>query len=213
LLIEKRGLFVDARHDCLILQAGYGCYARDVTASLETRRLLLRPLQLTDAAQTQLLFPHWEIVKFLTRQIPWPYPPDGALTYYRDVALPAIARGEQWHWTLRLRAAPEEHIGSIGLIAKEDHATRGFWLGSAWQGQGLMTEAATAVNNYCFDALGFHLLRIPKAVDNVTSRRVSEKTGMRVAATEERDYISGRLSTEIWELTADEWRTGKPNIL
>jgi [ribosomal protein S5]-alanine N-acetyltransferase len=182
-------------------------------ASLQTRRLLLRPLQLDDAEQTQRLFPHWEIVKFLTRQIPWPYPADGALTYYRDVALPAIERGEQWHWTLRLRSAPEEHIGSIGLITREDHATRGFWLGLPWHGQGLMTEAAVAVNNYCFDVLGFPLLRIPKAVENVTSRRVSEKTGMRVAATEERDYIAGRLLTEIWELSADEWRATKPNIL
>ena len=29
---------------------------------------------------------------------------------------------------------------------------------------------------------------------------------MRVIANEERDYIAGRLLTEIWELTADEWR-------
>jgi [ribosomal protein S5]-alanine N-acetyltransferase len=43
-------------------------------------------------------------------------------------------------------------------------------------------------------------------VVNIASRRVSEKTGMRVIATEERDYVSGRLLTEIWEITADEWR-------
>jgi RimJ/RimL family protein N-acetyltransferase len=203
----------DAGHVCLILQAGCGCYAREVTASLETKRLFLHPLQLEDAVQTQRLFPQWDIVKYLTTQIPWPYPEDGALTYLRDVALPAVERGEQWHWTLRLRTAPDEHIGSIGLIAKEDHATRGFWLGLPWHGKGFMTEAAAAVNDYCFDVLGFGVLRIPKAVANVTSRRVSEKTGMRVVSTEERDYISGRLLTEIWELTAEEWRARKPNIL
>ena len=27
-----------------------------------------------------------------------------------------------------------------------------------------------------------------------------------IIATEERDYVSGRLLTEIWEITADEWR-------
>ena len=75
--------------------------------ALETRRLLLRPLSLADAARTQQLFPHWEIVRHLTTQVPWPYPADGALTYYRDVVLPAIARGEEWHWTLRLRSSPE----------------------------------------------------------------------------------------------------------
>jgi RimJ/RimL family protein N-acetyltransferase len=49
-------------------------------------------------------------------------------------------------------------------------------------------------------------LRVPKAVVNIASRRISEKTGMRVIATEERDYVSGRLLTEIWEITAGEWR-------
>ena len=175
-------------------------------ATLQTERLLLQPLQLADAEQTQRLFPHWEMVKFLSTQIPWPYPADGAFTYYRDVALPAIERGEQWHWTLRLRQSPEEHIGSIGLIAKDGHVTRGFWLGLPWQGQGLMTEAVIAVNNYCFDVLGFTLLRVPKAVANIASRRVSEKTGMRVIATEDRAYVSGRFLTELWEMTADEWR-------
>src|ERR1700759_5114722 len=41
---------------------------------LHPPRLLLRPLQLSDAEQTQLLFPHWEIVKHLNTIVPWPYP-------------------------------------------------------------------------------------------------------------------------------------------
>jgi [ribosomal protein S5]-alanine N-acetyltransferase len=183
-----------------------------VTASLPTNRLLLQPLELADAERTQLLFPHWELVKFLNEKIPWPYPPDGAFNYYRHVALPAIERGEQWHWTLRLRNAPDTHIGSIGLVAKEDHATRGFWLGLPWHGQGLMTEAAIAVNDYCFDVLGFTILRVPKAVANIASRRISEKTGMRVIATEEREYVSGKFLSEIWELTADEWRAKRQQL-
>jgi ribosomal-protein-alanine N-acetyltransferase len=70
---------------------------------LETERLLLRPLRLADAEQTQLLFPQWEIVQYLNAIVPWPYPDDGAFAYYRDRALPAMARGDEWHWTLRLK--------------------------------------------------------------------------------------------------------------
>jgi hypothetical protein len=33
--------------------------------TLETRRLWLRPLELADAEQCQVLFPHWEIVRYL----------------------------------------------------------------------------------------------------------------------------------------------------
>jgi len=177
-----------------------------VIAPLQTRRLLLRPLQLDDAEQTQRFFPHWEIVRFMTALVPWPYPADGASTFYREVALPAMERGEAWHWTLRLKESPENLIGTIGLVSKEGYAVRGFWLGLPWQRRGLMTEAVVAVNDYCFDDLGFRVLRAPKAVGNTASRRISEKTGMRIIAMEERDYVSGRCLSEIWQITAEEWR-------
>jgi [ribosomal protein S5]-alanine N-acetyltransferase len=53
--------------------------------------------------------------------------------------------------------------------------------------------------------LGFPLLRVPKAIANEASRRMSLKQGMRVVAIEEHDFVSGRLPTEIWEITAQEW--------
>ncbi|MGB9029500.1 MAG: GNAT family N-acetyltransferase [Acidobacteriaceae bacterium] len=173
--------------------------------TLETERLLLRPLELSDAEQVQILFPHWEVVKYLNAIVPWPYPPDGALTYYRDHALPAMARGDEWHWTLRLKENPGQIIGAIGLIRGATD-NRGFWLAIPWQRQGLMTEAVIAVNDYWFDGLGFPVLRAPKAIANVASRRISEKTGMRMVGAEERNLVSGRHSSEMWEITAEEWR-------
>lgn len=171
---------------------------------LETPSLELRPLELADAEQTQRLFPHWEMVKYLAGHIPRPYPDDGALTYYRDGALPAMARGEEWHWSIRLKIDPAQHIGCISLMKGDNN--RGFWLGLPWQRQGLMSEAVDAVNDYWFDELSFPILRAPKAVANTASRRISARTGMRVIAVEERDYVSGRLLTEVWEITAEEWR-------
>jgi ribosomal-protein-alanine N-acetyltransferase len=43
-------------------------------SELETKRLILRPLRMEDADQTQRLFPYWDVVKFLNTTIPWPYP-------------------------------------------------------------------------------------------------------------------------------------------
>ncbi|HEV2221397.1 MAG TPA: GNAT family N-acetyltransferase [Candidatus Acidoferrales bacterium] len=172
--------------------------------TLETPRLLLRPLELADAPQIQVLFPQWEIVRYLRNAIPWPYPADGALQYVRDVALPAIARGEAWHWTLRLTIEPEQVIGFISLI-KGETENRGFWMSPPWQGRGLMSEACDAVTDYWFNVLKFPVLRVPKAVANRASRRISEKQGMRVVVTEERDYVGGRFATEIWQITAEEW--------
>ena len=177
-----------------------------MTPTLETSRLWLRPLQLADASQAQILFAHREIVRYMNQhRVPWPYPPDGAHTFYRDVALPAVERGEQWHWTLRLKSDPSQLIGSIGLMADQDD-NRGFWLGLPWHGQGLMSEACDAVTAFWFGDLKFPVLRVSKAIANAASRRISEKQGMRVVGTEERDYVSGRLPSETWEITAEEWR-------
>jgi [ribosomal protein S5]-alanine N-acetyltransferase len=171
---------------------------------LETERLILRPLELGDAEQIQELFAQWEIVRMLNARVPWPFPEDGALRNIRDVALPAVERGEAWDWTLRLKEEPERIIGRIGLYVRENN--RGFWMGLPWQGRGLMTEAVIAVTDYWFEVLGFPVLRAPKAVENAGSRRISEKMGMRVVETKDSEYVSGSLLTEVWEITADEWR-------
>jgi RimJ/RimL family protein N-acetyltransferase len=89
---------------------------------------------------------------------------------------------------------------------KRANDNRGFWLGLPWQGQGLMTEATTAVTDFWFNTLGLPEMRVAKAAANTASRRISQKNGMRMIATEERDYVSGRLPTEIWSITAEEWR-------
>ena len=181
-----------------------------MTPTLETARLWLRPLELADAGQAQPLFAQWEVVKHLSNKVPWPFPSDGVYSFYRDVALPQAGRGEAWHWTLRLKSDPGRLIGAISL-QKSDEINRGFWLGVPWHGQGLMSEACDAVTDYWFGTLGFPVLRVPKAVANVASRRISEKQGMRVIETKESDYVCGRLPTEIWAITAEEWKMRREN--
>jgi len=181
-----------------------GCYAAQMLPELETERLVLRPVTLADAARIQELFAHWEIVRLLNAKVPWPFPADGVLRHLRDEALPNMERGEAWDWTLRLKTEPEMVIGRIGLYLGENN--RGFWMGLPWQGRGLMSEAVIAVTDYWFEVLGFPVLRVPKAVENVGSRRISEKVGMRVVEVKESEYVGGRLPTEVWEITAEEWR-------
>ncbi|MBI1182521.1 MAG: GNAT family N-acetyltransferase [Alphaproteobacteria bacterium] len=173
---------------------------------LRTARLILQPLAHADADAIQQVFPRWEIVRYMTSDIPWPYPPGAAAAYLREHALPAISRGEEWHWTIRLKSNPAHLIGMVSLMDLPNE-NRGFWLAPDFQGRGLMTEAAEAATGYWFDVLGRDLLRAPKAVANEPSRKISQRFGMRVVATEERDFVSGRLPTEIWEITRNEWRT------
>jgi len=95
---------------------------------------------------------------------------------------------------------------------KRANDNRGFWLGLPWQGQGLMTEATTAVNDFWFNVLGLPEMRVAKAATNSASRRISQKNGMCLVGTEYRDYVSGRLPTEIWAITAEEWRSHRASL-
>ncbi len=181
---------------------------RPPTTPLETQRLLLRPLELADAAQAQPLFAVWEIVRLLSGRVPWPFPPDGAEAFYRDVALPAMARGEQWHWSIRAKTHPDRLIGAISLIADDSREAnnRGFWIGLPYQRQGYATEACRAVTGFWFDTLGFPTLTVPKAAANLASRRISERSGMRLLRTEPHAFVAGALPADIWQITVDEWR-------
>ncbi len=173
--------------------------------TLTTARLILCPLDVSDAARVQVLFPRWEVVRYLAKHVPWPYPADGALTYIRDVALPAMREGVEWHWPIRRKHASDRLIGIIGLMDDPGN-NRGFWLDPAWQGQGLMSEAAEVVTEFWFETLNRPVLHAPKAAANVRSRRISERNGMRLTATVQRDCVSGRLPAEIWGITREEWR-------
>jgi [ribosomal protein S5]-alanine N-acetyltransferase len=179
-----------------------------MTPEAETERLLLKPIALEDAEQIQAIFPRWEVVQYLHTRVPWPYPADGALQFIEQVTLPAVERGDAWNWTLRLKSEPERIIGNLELRKSEtDH--RGFWLGIEWQRMGLMSEACAWANDFWFTTLGFPVLRVSKAAENRRSRRISERHGMRLVGVTEKDFVCGRLPSEIWEITAEQWQAWK----
>jgi hypothetical protein len=73
--------------------------------TITTARLILRQLELADADAVRELIPRRKIVRFLASYVPWPFPPEGALTFIRDQALPAMRRGKVWHWSIRVGSA------------------------------------------------------------------------------------------------------------
>jgi RimJ/RimL family protein N-acetyltransferase len=89
--------------------------------TLVTQRLILRPLTLDDAEGIQQQFPDWEVVRYLNALVPWPYPADGARHYLEHIALPAMARGEEWHWAIRPQSAPTK----VSLSKAFFHGTSG----------------------------------------------------------------------------------------
>ena len=178
-----------------------------MTPVLVTERLRLRPLSLGDAPAIQRHFDNWNIIQHMSVAVPWPYPADGAETWVRDFMLPKMQAGEVLAWVLELRAGPP---GAIGLLeyrpATEDRGdNRGFWLAEPWHGQGLMTEAVTAFQDYVFFELDLPRIVVMNASSNRASRRVKEKTGARFLGTVTMEHNSGETVTERWEVTREDW--------
>lgn len=68
-----------------------------------------------------------------------------------------------------------------------------------------MTEACHAVTDYWFNVLNREVLRAPKAVVNERSKKVSQRSGMRLIRVQKGEYVAGELDTELWEITREEW--------
>jgi len=174
---------------------------------LESARLLLVPLSLDDAPGIQRHFAHWDIIQHLAARVPWPYPEDGAIVFVRDVALPAIARGEQLIWAIRLKAARAETVGMISYEAADDgYGNRGFWLARHLHSQGYMTEAVGAFQDFVFFELGLESFVVLNAADNPASRRIKEKTGAQFLGEVDCLHHNGTERSERWLVTREAWQ-------
>lgn len=175
------------------------------TPRLETERLLLRPLQQTDAPALQRRFPRWEIVRHLNDRIPWPYPPDGAEAHLRDF-LPQMERGECFAWAITIKERGDELVGRIDLRPEAwPGEQRGFWLDPEFWGRGLMTEAADRVTEYAFVALGWPSLRLSNAEANTGSHRIKEKQGAQIVQRVRAGFVGGEDWKIVWLLTREDW--------
>jgi RimJ/RimL family protein N-acetyltransferase len=173
-------------------------------ATLTTDRLVLRPVRLSDAPAIQRHFATWDIIQHLSRQVPWPYPEDGAETYLRDVLLPAMEEGRLLAWALVLREGPDEPIGLLEY-RPEGTDSRGFWLAVPFQGRGLMTEAVIAFQDHVFFDLDVDQLTVHNLVSNAPSRRIKEKTGAQLVGTVEMEHHHGGAETQRWVVTRERW--------
>jgi ribosomal-protein-alanine N-acetyltransferase len=175
------------------------------TPTLETPRLILRPLALEDAPTVQRRFPQWEVVRWLNARIPWPYPADAGLTNTRQSVAEA-KRGEKLLWAITLRSDPAELIGRIDLWRNDgERDNRGFWLDPEFWGLGLMTEAAERVTEFAFVELGWPRLWLTNAEANIGSHRIKEKQGAELIERTPNAYVSGPGVREVWLLTREAW--------
>ena len=137
---------------------------------LETERLTLRAPRLGDAKAIAQLANDQRIAENTTR-IPHPYRLADAETFIAQVN----RDGDELAFLITL---DDEPIGACGLSQLEGPAPDlGYWLGVPYWGNGYATEAARAVIDHAFTALGHDAVQAGARVTNPASRRVLEKCG------------------------------------
>ena len=143
---------------------------------IETRRLLLRPLSLSDASDVQRLAGDESVADTLS--IPHPYK-DGTAEKWISTLRPDYESGKSVVMAMTLRTTGEL-VGtiSLGITSKFDLARLGFWVGKTYWNRGFCTEAGRAMLAFAFTELGLNRVYASHVPRNRASGRVLEKLGM-----------------------------------
>lgn len=159
--------------------------------TLKTERLELRAPVMSDAAGIVRVINDAEVSRWLS-QVPYPYTQQDAEDFIR----------RQTSGKTFVMCRQRNVIGCIGTSGEF-----GYWLGRAFWGQGMMTEASEAVLDWHFST-DSAALKSGHAIGNERSRRVLLKMGF--VDTEEVDrthLITGVVRRQqIMTLTADMWK-------
>lgn len=174
---------------------------------LQTPRLTLRPIVLSDAPSYQENFNNWNVIQNMGAAVPWPYPDDGAVDFIKNSALPRMERGEAFLWAITLK----DEGKLVGVIEfrreSNDNGHRGFWIAEHLWGQGYMSEATAVVNDFVFDELGYDYFIEQNADFNEGSRAMKRKSGATLIETVEKPSVDGGThACEEWHITREGWQ-------
>ncbi len=145
--------------------------------TLTTRRLVLRPFTAADAPAVQALASAAEIAA-TTANIPHPYP-EGAAAVWIAGHPAAHAAGSAAIFAITTPADGVVGATELRVTPAMLHAELGYWIGVPFWGRGFATEAAAALLDHAFGALGLKRVYAHHIASNGASGAVLKKIGMR----------------------------------
>lgn len=159
---------------------------RPMPPLLETPRLTLRQMSEADAGHVYLLNGSPQVTRYLGE--PTLDSPEQALAILRTHIFPQYEKYGVGRWAVVLKAGAE-FIGWCGLkyLADPDEYDLGYRFRESFWGQGYATEAARAVLQFGREQLPGKRIVGKVLVENLASRRVLEKLGLRFTAYEKDD--------------------------
>ena len=175
-------------------------------AEIRCATCLLRPVLVADAASIARHANDRDIWINLRDRFPHPYELGHAEAFAARLATDEVQ-------TTFAIVVDGQASGTISLMPGTDvervSAEIGYWLGKAFWGRGVMTDAVRALTTYAFDTLKFNRIFALPFADNVASLRVLEKAGyVREGAMRRSAIKDGRLRNQYMYGTYDDtWPT------
>jgi 8-oxo-dGTP diphosphatase len=148
--------------------------------SLTTDRLALRAWKPTDAASLHRLMNDWEVIRTLA-VVPFPYSREEADKWVASCAS-HLAEGTAYQLAITGTENDSELlVGGIGLRlnAAKRVAELGYWVGRAYWGHGVATEAAGRLARWGLANLEIDRIEASAATENAGSIAVLRKIGFR----------------------------------
>jgi len=142
--------------------------------NLETKRILLRPFELSDGPRVKKLAGNKAIAD-TTLNIPHPYQ-DGMAEEWILTHQSKFQAGELVSFAIILKSI-QELIGAIGLTVNKrfNRAQLGYWIAKEYWNQGYCTEASKTMLGYGFHELDLHRITASYIIRNPASGKVMEK--------------------------------------
>jgi len=143
---------------------------------LVTKRLILRPPTLKDAADIAANANHIDVSRYLAF-VPYPYSVKDARAFIRLCRKKAKKNPYNFGITLKPIGKVIGMIGLRGLDRFGKKAEVGCWLGKKYWGQGIGTEAMKAIMEFAFRKLKLVRLEAEVFVENKPSACLVKKAG------------------------------------
>lgn len=161
--------------------------------------LILRPFSLEDA---EPMYRNWasdsEVTKFLT------WPAHSSVEVTRAVIANWVSQlndPANYQWAIELKDI-HEPIGSISVVRineKTESFDIGYCIGRKWWGQGITSEALTAVIDFLFNMVHATSVRACHDSRNPNSGRVMKKCGMSYEGTWRKAGVNNQgICDEVW---------------
>lgn len=145
------------------------------TVRLSTQRLVLRPYTAADAAA---VFEQLMGDRAITDVLGWQPHQDVSVTQRLvDVWVEGYASPTVYHWCITFEGQVVGDIMVCRWNQEDSWCELGYCLARRMWGQGLMTEALTAVSKYLLHTVGFHRIQLRHEEGNDASGRVMQKCG------------------------------------